>query len=122
MPKTVQHQVTRRGCSRRRFQIALLAVRYQGAVSLSKLSVPRAALSPVDLALGWVHFHGDILKQINFSQGETFFTGGRRNSCSAQCIESPMPTCPVVGRDIARRPIDLVRETRTIRLPGGIHG
>jgi len=60
------------------FQIALLAsfeIRAR-VIAVESYRFDRgAALSPVDLALGWGPMsNGDILKQINFSQGGRFYS------------------------------------------------
>ena len=74
----VQHQVyTSRLREKNGFQIALLAsfdIRAR-VIAVESYRFDRgAALSPVDLALGWGPMsNGDILKQINFSQGGRFY-------------------------------------------------
>ncbi len=75
----VQHQVyTSRLREKNGFQIALLAsfdIRAR-VIAVESYRFDRgAALSPVDLALGWGPMsNGDILKQINFSQGGRFYS------------------------------------------------
>ena len=73
------HQVyTSRLREKNGFQIALLAsfdIRAR-VIAVESYRFDRgAALSPVDLALGWGPMsNGDILKQINFSQGGRFYS------------------------------------------------
>ncbi len=74
----VQRQVyTSRLREKNGFQIALLAsfdIRARVIAVLSYRFDRGAALSPVDLALGWGPMsNGDILKQISFSQGGRFY-------------------------------------------------
>ena len=80
----VQRQVyTSRLRERNGYQIALLAsfdIRAR-VIAVESYRFDRgAALSPVDLALGWGPMsNGDILKQISFSQGGRFYSWWAQN-------------------------------------------
>jgi len=77
-----------------------------------------AALSPVDLALGWGPMsNGDILKQISFSQGGRFFSWWAQNyPVPRNVIESHSANMHMIPADD-----DIERRLKSIRAGSLVH-
>ncbi len=118
----VQRQVyTLRLREKNGFQIALLAsfdIRAR-VIAVERYRFDRgAALSPVDLALGWGPMsNGDILKQISFSQGGRFYSWWAKNyPVPRNVIESHSANMHMIPADD-----DIERRLKSIRAGSLVH-
>jgi hypothetical protein len=118
----VQRQVyTSRLREKNGYQIALLAsfdIRAR-VIAVERYRFDRgAALSPVDLALGWGPMsNGDILKQISFSQGGRFYSWWAQNyPVPRSVIESHSANMHMIPADD-----DIERRLKSTRAGNLIH-